>query len=509
MDAVPNHWIAEHSHCIDQRDFEMPPAWASRTPVAAPPDPELGDRVHRSGRGRAVARRLADLIGSANRMAVVSSFLLADDDIERAMLEAAQRGVRVYLLLASEARLGEEPGDGEFDQRVHAEHKALLRRLAGRILIRSAPHFHAKYVLVDPFDAPAGVLLTANLTREALERNEELAVQLDAEQVRAAAELSRWAMWEEAEHEMLDGQMFRRAAPLDCVAHPDPVPRLPATTGQAAQLADAARDLIESARQEILVASFGWAPEHPVVEYLCKRVRDGLKAVVLARMRPRAMPALLALAEAGAEVLGFKWLHAKALWADSGKALVMSANLESHGLDQGFELGVPLGSPGAGEVRTRLLQWAAHARFELLPRPILGKLHGETRVWESGQFVDLNVEPLARIDLRTRNAKSADDLALTPDLPKADGFKHPAHELACHWQVRAPTLHRRAKEVLRPADARRERGAKPESFRPPLFKEPGGRLVVAIRSPAELGEAKQTAQEAGAAAIVVDRRGTK
>lgn len=75
----------------------------------------------------------------------------------------------------------------------------MLQRLGGRVLFRSAPNFHAKCILADPEDALAGMLLTANLTREAPERNNELAVELSDHEVRQAAELMRWAMWEAAD----------------------------------------------------------------------------------------------------------------------------------------------------------------------------------------------------------------------------------------------------------------------------------------------------------------------
>ena len=272
-------------------------------------------------------------------------------------------------MLASEARLDREPGDGEFEQRVLAEHKDMLSRLGGCVLIRSAPHFHAKLVLVDPDANPVGMLLTANLTREALRRNEELAVVLRPEEVKEAAELLRWAMWEGAEHELVDPGNFRSVKPLGAVDHPAPLPQVLATTSSATQLREEAVDLIDSASRELIVASFGWAADHPVVERLCARARQGLSLTVLARTRPRAMPALVALAEAGARVLGFKWLHAKALWADSDRALVMSANLEKHGLDDGFELGLRLEGKRAEELRTRLERWSSQAAWELRPAP--------------------------------------------------------------------------------------------------------------------------------------------
>ena len=504
METVPDPFAPTFSRCIDQRDFAMPPTWAKRTVVDSPMGHELGEAVHRSGSDRHVAMRVATLIGQANRLAVVGSFLLADTEVEAAILAAAERGVHVYVLLASEARLGKEPGDGEFEQRVYGEHKDLLRRLAGHVLIRSAPHFHAKFVLIDPFDAPAGMLLTANLTREALQRNEELALDLQPDEVRDATALARWAMWEAAEHELIDRKVFQSVNPLGCIAHPDQSLCVAATTPKATELADAAWDVIESASEEVVVASFGWDADHMVVEYLCQRAREGLKVTVLARIRPRPMSALVALAQAGATVLGFKWLHAKALWADSGRALVMSANLEPHGLDEGFELGVRLEGRRADELRMRLRDWADRARHELRPSPTLGELQGDVKVWCDREFKDVSIRDRTDPDLGALEAKSADDLKLAPSLPTVDGLANPAHELHCHWQVKAPALHRKAKEVLRRA---RHKGGQRDAYRPPVFKEPGGRVVVAIRSHAEMGDAQQVAQEVGATAIVV-RRGT-
>ena len=65
---------------------------------------------------------------------------------------------------------------------MYEQHQDMLNRLGGFALFRSAPHFHAKFVLSDPGKRDgAGLLLTANLTKEALERNQELAVELTHE----------------------------------------------------------------------------------------------------------------------------------------------------------------------------------------------------------------------------------------------------------------------------------------------------------------------------------------
>lgn len=492
-------WTKEYSRVIDQRDRPMPPTWVSRRQGSADQN-ERGRAILISGKGGELAKRITSVIASARRNVVVCSFLLADPEVEAAILEAATRGVRTYVLLASEDRLDGEPGDREFDRRVLEEHKAMLGRLGGYVLIRSAPHFHAKLVLVDPDERPAGFLLTANLTREALRRNEELAVVLRPDEVKEAAELVRWAMWEDAEHELVDPGNFRAVKPLGRVDHPSRMQHVLATSSTATQLRDEAVDLIDGASRELIVGSYGWAADHPVVERLCTRAHEGLALTVLARVRERAMPALVALAEAGARVLGFKWLHAKALWADSGRGLVMSANLEKHGLDDGFELGLRLGSERAEELRIRLERWSRQAAWELSSAPVLGDMMGAVRVWLGGNLIDLGVKPRLPVDLDAVTATSALNLkAPAPDPPCINGLPQPAHELECQWLVRAPELHPKAREVMRSANGKK---TKPTPYRPSLFKEPDGKRVVAVHSPDDIPDARQLAEKIGAAVVV-------
>lgn len=496
----PSDWKKTCEKVVDQRDVELPPTWIARQ-TESPRVEELGRAVHISGRRRQVAQRLSELLGAAQKHAIVSSFLLADKGIEDAMMEAAQRGVRVYVQLASEARLGREESDGEFDRRVLAQHKEMLARLAGHVLFRSAPHFHAKMVLVDPWDSPQGVLLTANLTSEALERNEELAVDLSHQEVREAAALLGWAMWETAEHEMVDPEdRFRAVKPMNALDHPGPGATLLATTSERTELHRRALEVIDSASKRLTVASFGWEKDHAVVQRLCERARDGLAVTVLARCRLASMPALLRLCQAGATVRGFRWLHAKAIWSDSGQALVMSANLQTEGLDRGFELGVHLDEDRAAELCDRLNTWAAVAPWQLEQAPTLGSVRGAAMVWDDRQFTEVEVEASVTVPLGEHTSASADDLTIdTPALPPDGALPRMAHEVRCTWVVSAPMLQGKAKEVYRPGEGKGERS----SYAPPVFKEGGGRRVVVVTSPDELQAAKRLKAEVTAAAIVV------
>lgn len=507
MTTKNSNWQKPYVETIDQRQRELPPTWAS-TQATAATRAERGRAVFESGRRREMANAVVGLLSQAREMVVMSSFLLADKGIEDAIHQAAVRGVRIYVLLASEARLGREAGEGEFDKRVLEQHKAMLTRLGGHALFRSAPHFHAKVVVIDTETRPSGLLLTSNLTSEALERNEELAVTLTAAEVVEVTDYLKWAMWESAEHELIDPKdRFKTTRPLGKVTHPGQGTAVVATTSAINTVRTEALRLIDGARSRIIVSSFGWDEDHEVVRRLCARAREGLNVTILARVRPSSMQALLQLAQAGAIVHGFQWLHAKAIWTDSRQALVMSANLQRDGLDHGFELGVHLSDGRAQEVFERLEGWHYAAAWRLDPMPRLGTLSGAVRLWQGEQLVDANIKASIDVDLGKVVAASATTLeAPRPAIFEKGELPRLAHELRCTWLVVAPTLAPKAKEQRRSAE---KNGQPSIAYEPPVFREPSGRLVVAVRSADELEQARAVMAEVKAAAIVLAEGGSR
>lgn len=499
---MTNPWVRTHTEVLDQRALPMPAAW-QETRTQRLPTAEIGHSIHVSGNQGELRAELIALLDQAVDMAVICSFLIADPVFEAALKATAERGVRVYVMVASEARLGREPNQGEFDQKTHAHHKAMLKALGKSVLFRTAAHFHAKVVLIDPYTRPAGILLTANLTEGALTRNEELAVRLNPTQAEGIAGYLRWAMWQTAEHELLDGHDFKAAKPVQSVQHPAPPAGIRATTAEHKGIAHHLLQALSNASSHIIVSSFGWDLQHPVVELLCQRAREGLKVTVLARVRPSSMPALLALAESGAQVHGFKWLHAKALWTDAGDAMVMSANLEPHGLDDSFELGALLDAHQAEELKQRLQHWQAVAPWRLLPAPVLGDLSGEVQLWRNGRLDPVQILASAEVNLGEVVAESAHRLeAPRPNVSQPSQGNDPVHQLTCNWTVTAPFSNPKASPHLRPAEGKE----KPRPYAPNVLREPGGRLTVAISQPSELASAVQLLGEIGAAAVVIDSR---
>jgi cardiolipin synthase len=427
-----------HQRVIDQRHEILPPTWCPRPAAGAEAPIQVG-RVRRSDPSRRTAHAIVKALDGAVEVVVVMSFLLADEPIEQALLRAAKRGVRVYVLLATETRLDREPReDSEFEQAALAQHKAMLDKLAGWVLLRSAPGYHAKVVLVDPAKNGAGFLLTSNLTREALTQNEELAVELTAAECKAVWRHLAWAMWEAAEHELLEPRrLLPIAGPSGLVPRPHDTENVVVTPMEAGTLRSTVLARIRSARESIVVASFGWGLGHEVLEALTEKAAAGVSVTVLARIRRTVMPALLSLAESGARVLGYRLLHAKALLVDDRDALLMTANLEEHGLDDSFELGVHLDAERSAGVAAILRAWKDNAPFELRPAPRLGEILGDAEVWAEERLIPFRV-----VASETRGLPDVAAGAAGPPEPLVprgrNGLPAPAHEIVATWDVVAP-----------------------------------------------------------------------
>lgn len=300
----------------DLSNEPMPALWARRRPTPGGGTEAPGPGLWRTGPAGEFRRAMAAGIDGAREVVLVSSFLLTDTLLAEAMIRAAARGVRVYILTASEQSIAK--ATDEEDRRVE-EHKKLLASLVGKTLLRSAEHFHAKFVVVDPFvAAPArarGFLSTANFNK-ALTDGVELGLELDGAQAAALGGAFAAAFWNEAERELVEADR------LGTVAKAPGQPRVPVHPGvyttnkSSTQLRDAVIGLIRGARRELVVASYGLDATHPSVVELRAAAERGVAVTVLTRPRPAVLAGAKYLAEGGVVVRAHDKLHAKAVFAD-------------------------------------------------------------------------------------------------------------------------------------------------------------------------------------------------
>jgi cardiolipin synthase len=346
---------------IDCQAEPLGASWLRRYPTAAETKEQLGAEVFRTGPEGLFRNALVQSLNDASEVALVCSFLLADKSLAAAILDAAQRGVRVYVLTASEHRVTKAPADDDqFEQRMVEEHKQLLAQLAGKVVLRSAEHLHAKFLVVDPGNPHKAHawLSTANFNK-ALVDSIELGVKLLGNDARALAEHFQWAFWCETQHELQGKNRLSSVNPMQPAAPPKPASdTVIATLKDSWHLRQCVVGMIQAARQEILVSSYGIAADHAAMDALVQAAQRGVQVTLLTRPRPAVAPAVARLASIpGTSILAHDKLHAKALVVD-GKVLVMSANLETHGLDSGFEVGVLLSPQPSSLVEMTLRDWA-------------------------------------------------------------------------------------------------------------------------------------------------------
>ncbi|QYJ95709.1 phospholipase D-like domain-containing protein [Shewanella spartinae] len=503
-----NRFTKSESQEVDQSKVKLPPVFI----------PLLTDNASTplSNNGSVYASNLqelaVELIDSAKESVVLCTFLLADERVEAAVYAAAMRKVRVYLLLACETRLeGAEPDD-DFGKKCLTQHKSMLAKLSGHVHFASAPHFHAKAILVDALqgiDHAKGLLLTANLTNEALTRNEELAVSLSKQQISEFIEIFRWAIFESAEHHMINKGEFASYKSPGNVHFPNQLEEVLFTSSEGATIRERALQIIQQAERELIVSSFGWQEEHVLIEAICNKARAGVKVTVLARQRPAAMPALLAMSKAGAVVKCFRWLHAKAICADGNRAMIMTANLQLHGMDEGFELGIPLKGSQISELQTCLNSFIAKDHKELHTNMSLGLLSGSFEVWENDQFKEYSAKDSEIIELKPLQAECLSQMNLKQQVPKVDWRRNTSSKIEFKWIVKPPVISANKPEhymptVLPDSEMNEQKVSVPKvSYQPKVVKLTKKQLAITVRKESELALAEALKKNEFPKAVVV------
>ncbi len=501
---------------IDCRAEPLGAGWLRRCPTEPETTEQPGAEVFRTGPEGLFRNALVQSLNGASEVALVCSFLLSDKSLAAAILDAAQRGVRVYVLTAAEDKVSKTLADDEqFEQRMVEEHKQLLAQLAGKVMLRSAEHLHAKFLVVDPGNPQKAHawLSTANFNK-ALVDSIELGVKLLGDDARALAEYFQWAFWCETQHELQGKNRLSAVKPMQPAAPPKPVSdTVIATLKDSWRLRQRVIGMIEAARHEILVASYGIAADHAAMEALVQAAQRGVQVTLLTRPRPAVAPAVARLASMpGTSILAHDKLHAKALVVD-GQVLVMSANLESHGLDSGFEVGVLLSPQSAKWVEMSLRDWVKTFPWVYAVAAQRGDHLGDFCLAES---------PL-------RDAKSVTALWAMPALPPivaADALKlqeapqpniqapkPPANQLPqqvkVSWTVQAPRLPKGAVERLRESEKEEKApDGKVKKIKTRVPHEPRlfdyrGQAYVLLSQPNQEAYARQAASELNAKVVLL------
>ena len=463
----------------------LPPCWIRRCPTVADKPEMMRGGVLRVGPEGQFHQALIDTVDTAREVVLMASFLLTDEKLAQACLRAAKRGVRVYALTASDSQVAKQVREDEqFDTRMLKKHKKLLDQLAGRVLLRSAQHIHAKFLVADPGESGRGWLSTANFNL-AIQESVELGIPLTSEEVGEIAAWFSWAFWNEATHELVEpGRLNETGVPPLKLPPPEPGQIL-VTTGLNTCLRDEILRMIESAQDRLLVSTYGLEVGHDVVSTLASRAKSGVQVTVVTRPRKAVAAAVKTLARAGATVVAHDKLHAKVIISDDD-VLVMTANLETQGLDAGFEVGLRLNDERKAGVIETLESWAEQMPWkyetQALRESVLGDICLAAEGLRRGQRTVIE-EIVVRLDpVTAKDALQLEDNPappLTP--PSSEEFPH---RIRYEWEVHPPTLPPKARERFRKAEAQPKNATKRATkstgrvpYDPPVYDHKGCTMV--------------------------------
>lgn len=499
----------------------LPPSWMRRADTIPLDDRAMTSGFIPAGPQGLLHRRLIAAIDSAQEVVLLASFLFADRELADALERAVKRGVRAYMLSASEHRLRTlDDGEDRFDQKMAEEHMVLLDQLAGKVLLRSAEHFHAKFLVIDPhLPGRRALISTANFNK-ALHDGIELGLELQGDEASALAGWFNQVFWLEAERELVG------KGRLNTIAPPPANPQKPApgtvrvTSREHRDLRDSVLRLIDGAQRSIVVSSYGLELNHPSTAGLIAALQRGVIVTVLTRPRPAVKAACDALAAAGATIFAHEKLHAKAVCADDD-ALLMTANLAADGLDGGFEVGVTLAGESAKALRSILEDWVFRFpwRFELKPTltedvsetcPAHLPLRDTKSQPPRGNAVKIIPElveklpPVAAAD--ALNLEAAKTPALKSEWQR-NGHPLP-RRIQYEWEVRPPRLPDKAKERKREViekspgkDGLPTERTVNASFAPPVY-DFDGRTFVVLRELKDAEAARALAAELKATVVL-------
>ena len=493
---------------VDQRHIPLPAVWVVNDSAKLISNLTPQQNAHENlVLASNFTNAVVELLDQAQHTAIICSFILASEPVSKAIESAADRGVRVYLMLASETHLKRDNPIDDFSKKCREDHIALLKKLAGKVGMRSAEHYHSKAVLIDAIgpgtDNAKGILLTANLTKEALERNEELAIYLSNAEIEYMANLLKWAFFEYAEHEIFTNSgNFEPVKPFGTIPHPKNDNSILCTTGNSQTIREATLDLIHSAQKQLIISSYGWQEDHEIIEAICDQAKKGIEVIIFSRVREKSMNALTKIKKAGARVFGFKWLHAKAIWNDQGNGMIMSANLEKNGLDAGFETGIRFHGNRANALKNALTGFLDKSHHKLVLDSRLGDHLGSVKLWQANQFTEFEIAESENLDWdKPVIADCASNLEKEPDIAEQNWIDHPAHEIIFNYVVSAPSLPRNAKQKFQTdaqsvhpdknatkKKAKQKSNQRNQPFDPPAYRGPDG-ILIAITDPAELQKA--------------------
>ncbi len=401
MTAIPKNKVLEHE--------PINSVWITKKSKSVQKE-KWSEQIIVAGNNRSIFNELISTVDSANDIICVSSFIIQSTAFTDSLLKAKKRGVRVYLLTASETHLKKDYSAlSEYSKNIVDEHKDLLDVLSDNILVRTGDHLHSKFVLIDPKTENAnGFLLTCNLTEKAMTENVEILFKLDKTQIIDLYSQFLRGFWLEANQELMKGEL-RPVGDSPFSLNEIPTPKsIYWTVSKENKLKEFIKNLIKRANQDLMISSWSFEKDHEIIKLLENRIKEGINITILTRPSEFNSESLNKLLTAGASIYGQARMHAKTIIVDDKKGLIMTSNFSSKGLDEGYETGII-----TNEKQTKILTeifsaWKDYCNWKYT-KMILPKDLTEEIIMTSPKYGRKKVVDTENIDIGTVTVKAENE----------------------------------------------------------------------------------------------------
>lgn len=452
-----------------------------------PIEESMDDIVWIAGKKGEFHNRVVSSIGKSSDFICFSTYLFGDEDIEEALLEASDRGVRVYMLCPSEGMLDRAMEDeDDFDERAK-EHTEFLDRVADRVLIRSAQHLHSKFILIDPMNPESreGFLSTANFNR-ALYNNLELMVKLSDGEIESLFKQFVHGFWEQAQtqHKKIGegkGDFLPISQPpsdLNTSMRSCDLPTTVKSDRSDYENLSLRREIlgfISSSEGPLTITTYGIDVDHEVTKSIIAQT-ESRDVTVLVPLRTANSQAYTRLCSAGVTLLGIDKLHAKVIAGEKNgeqTVLLMTANLQPKGLDTGFETGVVLKDERKSKVLEIIGYWKKSASWIYKESLEIGNATEEILVAGERRYVPELIPESVREELPDVQQISLDN----EPKPRRKKTKTLAKKVEYSWRVIRPVLPKDAQKLEEESAGSR-----------PLFRK-GNQLFITVSDEDEVPKA--------------------
>jgi len=482
------------STTIDTSDQLIGTGWIWNDPTEERPSGKNGNVIV-GGPDGALMKRLIQLVAGAKDMVCLSSFLIQTTDLTRALSKAAERGVPVYILTAPKDGINVDEEDIEDRKDIIVEHRKWLDSIAGTIMVRTASHLHAKFLLVDPKTRKKGILMTSNATKRALlEDNIEFAIELGEDNVTSLYSQFLHGFWVEATHELLRPGSL---TPVPSGGRPDSVhigePVHPCTIGEPARvstLKERIISLIRSAKNTVSISAWSFKDES-VLQSLKDCHERGIRVTVFTKPNEWNTAALKLLGDVGVRIIGHDRFHAKVILVDGKDGLLMTANMKDKGLDTGFEAAVGLDKKEIETISSLLDAMEGNAPWTYEKEIRVGTCNGKCLSF-TGSDIEL-------IEIESKRTKKLPSVVVSVDeledfTPSPEQVK-PGEGYASEWSIQWSAEPRKV-----PSGAKRVKGKDVENISFPVYQKKGKRYLV-ISTWADIQKAKGLAKDLGATIV--------